>query len=274
MPALPCPRLLVRPNGLHGHRSADALGGILAPTGDHVSRTRSPVERPQQQEIRGQEPAARVSRRGGHDGAVPLTIGFDLDLTLIDTRPGFVAVLEVLSAELGLDLPAAELVDRLGPPLEQMLAPYVEAERLGAVGDRFRELYPDLAITSVPLLPGAREAVERVRADGGRVVVVTGKVPANARRHLDHLDLVVDHLEGWVWGVGKAQALRDQGAVAYVGDHVHDVEGALAAGVLSVSVLTGGSGRAELEDAGTHVVLPDLTAFPAWWGAWSAQERG
>uniref|UniRef100_UPI0026008525 ATP-dependent sacrificial sulfur transferase LarE n=1 Tax=Nocardioides sp. TaxID=35761 RepID=UPI0026008525 len=46
--------------------------------------------------------------------------------------------------------------------------------------------------------------------------------------------------------------------------HVHDVEGALAAGVLSVSVLTGGCTREELLDAGTHVVLDSLHDFPAW----------
>ena len=38
-------------------------------------------------------------------------------------------------------------------------------------------------------------------------------------------------LEGWVWGVGKADVLRREGASIYVGDHVHDVEGALAADV-------------------------------------------
>jgi hypothetical protein len=67
-----------------------------------------------------------------------------------------------------------------------------------------------------------------------------------------------------VWGLGKAAVLRREAATMYVGDHVHDVEGALAAGVLSVSVLTGGCTREELVAAGTHVVLDDLAAFPAW----------
>ena len=52
--------------------------------------------------------------------------------------------------------------------------------------------------------------------------------------------------------------LRREGVSIYVGDHVHDVEGALAAGAISVSVLTGGCTREELLDAGTHVVLDDL----------------
>jgi phosphoglycolate phosphatase-like HAD superfamily hydrolase len=192
------------------------------------------------------------------------TIGFDLDMTLIDTAPGFRTVLRVLGEELGVRFPVEEMTRALGPPLELMLAPYLPADRVAPAGDRFRELYPHHAITSVPLLPGAAEALAAVRALGGRVVVVTGKYAPNARLHLDHLGLEVDVLEGWVWGAGKADALRREGASAYVGDHVHDVEGALAAGVVSVSVLTGGSTREDLVAAGTHVVLDDLDGFPSW----------
>ncbi|NYG54885.1 HAD family hydrolase [Nocardioides perillae] len=191
-------------------------------------------------------------------------VGFDLDLTLIDTVPGIAAVLEALARELEVDLPVAELTRRLGPPLDHMLAPHLPPEQVGPAGDRFRALYPDLAVAPTPALPGAHEALAAVRAHGGRTVVVTGKYAPNAQRHLDHLGLDVDVLEGWVWGVGKAEALRREGATVYVGDHVHDVEGARAAGVLSVSVLTGGCTRSELEDAGTDVVLDDLTDFPAW----------
>ncbi len=198
-------------------------------------------------------------------GAVgPLVVGFDLDMTLIDTVPGFSRTLLALGAELGVDFPVAELTSRLGPPLEALLAGHLAEEAVAAAGDRFRALYPEHAIACVPTLPGAEAALAAVRRHGGRLLVVTGKYPANARLHLDHLSLVVDHLEGWVWGIGKAAVLRREGASIYVGDHVHDVEGALAAGVLSVSVLTGGCTREELLDAGTHVVLDGLHDFPAW----------
>ena len=193
-----------------------------------------------------------------------LVVGFDLDMTLIDTGPGFGKVLTALGAELGVEFPIAALTKRLGPPLEALLAPYLEAEAVGAAGDRFRALYPDHAIASTPAFAGAHEALAAVRRHGGRVLVVTGKFPANAQLHLDHLAFDVDHLEGWVWGVGKAEALRREGATVYVGDHVHDVEGALAAGALSVSVLTGGCTREELVAAGTHVVLDSLVEFPEW----------
>lgn len=193
-----------------------------------------------------------------------LVVGFDLDMTLIDTAPGFRDVLAALGAELGVDFPAEEMTAKLGPPLDLLLAPYLAAEAIPAAGDRFRALYPGHAIAGTPAFGGAHEALAAVRRHGGRTVVVTGKYAPNAQLHLDHLAFDVDHLEGWVWGVGKADALRREGASIYVGDHVHDVEGALAAGAVSVSVLTGGCTRAELEAAGTDVVLDSLHDFPAW----------
>ncbi|WP_205473887.1 ATP-dependent sacrificial sulfur transferase LarE [Nocardioides sp. SYSU D00038] len=197
-------------------------------------------------------------------GPAPLVVGFDLDLTLIDTVAGFGDVLRVLGAELGVEFPVEEMTSRLGPPLEVLLEPHLAAEEVAPAGDRFRELYPHHAIETVPALPGAHEALAAVRRRRGRVVVVTGKHTPNARLHLDHVGFDVDHLEGRVWGVGKADVLVREGASIYVGDHVHDVEGALAAGVTSVSVLTGGCTREELEAAGTHVVLDSLADFPAW----------
>jgi uncharacterized protein len=193
-----------------------------------------------------------------------LAVGFDLDMTLIDTVPGFAAVLRELASEYAVELPVEELTSKLGPPLEQLLAPYLAAEQVQEAGDRFRELYVDHAITPVPTLPGAHEALAAVRAQRGRVVLVTGKFPRNAQLHVDHLGLDVDLLEGWVWGVGKAEVLRREGVTIYVGDHVHDVEGARAAGALSLSVLTGGCTREELEAAGTDVVLESLEEFPGW----------
>ncbi len=193
-----------------------------------------------------------------------LAVGFDLDMTLIDTVPGFAAVLRVLGDELAVEFPVEQMTAKLGPPLEQLLAPHLHAEAVAPAGDRFRELYVDHAITSVPALPGAHEALAAVRRHRGRVVLVTGKFPRNAQLHVEHLGLDVDVTEGWVWGVGKAEVLRREGVTIYVGDHVHDVEGARAAGALSVSVLTGGCTRAELEEAGTDVVLESLEEFPAW----------
>src|SRR6476661_1671119 len=194
----------------------------------------------------------------------PLVVGFDLDMTLIDTRPGFAATLQVIADETGVALDVHAMSERLGPPLSHLLEPHYPADEVDALVDRFRAHYPDHAIAPTRAFPGAHEALAAVRGHGGTNVLVTGKFTPNAALHVDALELGVDHLVGEVWGVGKAAVLTEHGASVYVGDHVHDVEGARAAGALSVSVLTGGCTEQELRDAGTDVVLADLTAFPAW----------
>jgi uncharacterized protein len=209
-------------------------------------------------------PAASAPAAPAPAGPAPLVVGFDLDMTLIDTRPGFAATLEVLAAETGVAIDVDEVSGRLGPPLDLLLEPYYPASRMPAVVESFRRHYPDHAIAATLTFPGAHEALAAVHRHGGRTVVVTGKYTPNAALHLAALELGADDLVGEVWGVGKAAVLREHAAGVYVGDHVHDVEGARAAGALSVSVLTGGCTEQELRDAGTDVVLPDLTAFPAW----------
>ncbi len=194
----------------------------------------------------------------------PLVVGFDLDMTLIDTRPGIAAVWDALSRETGVAVDSAAAVSRLGPPLDEEVARWFPPEQHAEVGDRFRALYPGLAVHPTPAFDGAREAVGAVHAHGGRAVVVTGKYEPNARLHLEHLGIDADECVGWLWGEQKAQALLAHGATVYVGDHVGDVLGARAAGAVSVGVPTGPVTADELRAAGADVVLADLTEFPAW----------
>ncbi|MGW5342179.1 HAD hydrolase-like protein [Streptomyces sp. HUAS TT3] len=194
----------------------------------------------------------------------PLTVGFDLDMTLIDSRPGIRAAYQALSAETGTFIDADEAVTRLGPPLEQELAHWFPESRIGAMADRYRELYPAYAIEPTLAMPGAREAVAAVQALGGRAIVVTAKHEPNARLHLDHLGIRADAVIGWLWAEAKAEALRAYGAQVYVGDHVGDVRGARTAGALSVAVPTGPCPEPQLREAGADVVLPDLTTLPDW----------
>ncbi|GAA2386313.1 HAD family hydrolase [Streptomyces glaucosporus] len=193
-----------------------------------------------------------------------VTVGFDLDMTLIDSRPGIRATYLALSAETGTYIDADLAVTRLGPPLETELAHWFPEEAIGEVGARYRELYVRHAIEPTTAMPGAREAVDAVRRAGGRAIVVTAKHEPNAKLHLEHLGIEPDAVIGWLWAEAKAEALVEHGAGVYVGDHLGDVRGARAAGALSVAVPTGPCGAEELRAAGADVVLEDLTAFPAW----------
>ncbi|MFJ1655881.1 HAD family hydrolase [Streptomyces sp. NPDC088337] len=194
----------------------------------------------------------------------PPTVGFDLDMTLIDSRPGIRACYLELSARTGTYIDADLAVTRLGPPLAEELVNWFPAERVEEVGALYRELYPATAVSATPALTGAREAIEAVRRAGGRAIVVTAKYEPNAKLHLEHLGIEPDAVIGGLWAEQKAEALREYGARVYVGDHVGDVRGARAAGALSVAVATGPCDEGELRAAGADVVLPDLTAFPDW----------
>ncbi|MDT0441921.1 HAD family hydrolase [Streptomyces johnsoniae] len=200
----------------------------------------------------------------------PLTVGFDLDMTLIDSRPGIKAAYDALSAETGVYVDSDLVVSRLGPPVEEELAYWFPAGSVGATADRYRTIYADHAVHGTGPLPGAREAIDAVHRHGGRAIVVTAKHQPNAVLHMDHLGLRPDAVIGSLWAEAKAEALRAHGARVYVGDHIGDVRGAKAAGAHSVAVATGPCATAELSAAGADTVLDDLTAFPAWLDAYLA----
>lgn len=188
-----------------------------------------------------------------------LTVGFDLDMTLVDTRPGVHSTIAQLSAELGVWIDPDVVVARLGPPLEVELAQWMPRADVPAAADRFRELMLAAGAADCVALPGAHEALAAVHAAGGRVVVVTAKQAASAVVTLASVGLDVDAVHGWLWGEGKGVALREEHASMYVGDHPHDVAGARVAGAVSVGVRTGGAAP-----VGADVLLEDLTSFPAW----------
>ncbi|WNI23266.1 HAD family hydrolase [Streptomyces sp. ITFR-16] len=200
----------------------------------------------------------------------PLTVGFDLDMTLIDSRPGIKATFLALAAETGAVIDTDLVVSRLGPPLDQELAHWFPAAEIPAMVARYREIYPSHAITPSLAMPGARESVEAIRALGGRTMVVTAKYEPSAKQHLSHLGIEADVIVGGLWAEGKATALREHGAAVYVGDHTGDVRGAKAAQALSVAVTTGPCDAQELRTAGADVVLPSLTDFPGWLKSYTA----
>jgi uncharacterized protein len=192
----------------------------------------------------------------------PLVVGFDLDMTLLDTRPVIGAVYHLLAAETGTPIDVDTVVGRLGPPLADELANWFPPEQVPAMVDRYREIYHE-HIAAQQVLPGVLDSLAAVRAQHGSAVVITAKHPDGARRHLDAAGFEVAELVGSAWADGKRAALAERSAAVYVGDHTADMAAGRAAGVYSVGVTTGGCTAAELTAAGADVVLPDLTGFPA-----------
>jgi len=207
---------------------------------------------------------AHMTSRAQNPAPPAPTVGFDLDMTLIDSRPGIHACYLALAERTGTYIDADLAVTRLGPPLADELINWFPADEVPAVSDLYREMYPSIAIAATPAMPGAPEAIAAVRAAGGRAIVVTAKYEPNAKLHLAHLGIDADAVIGNLWAEQKAEALREEGASVYVGDHVGDVRGARTAGALSVAVATGPCDADELRAAGADIVLGDLTEFPRW----------
>ncbi|RVX45327.1 phosphoglycolate phosphatase [Nonomuraea polychroma] len=201
------------------------------------------------------------------------SVGFDLDMTLADTRSGIAAVYDELSVRLGVPIDSAAVVSRLGPPLEVELANWLPAEEVAAAAELYREIYPEMGVPVHTAMAGAHDAIAAVRAAGGRVIVVTGKNQRDAIGTVEVLGLVVDEVVGSVFGAGKGSALARFGAAAYVGDHVADIEAARAGGAVSVAVATGPYTVGELREHGADVALSDLTEFAEWYTGWSQRDE-
>lgn len=199
----------------------------------------------------------------------PLVVGFDLDMTLIDSRPGVIASFDALNAELGTAIDGRTIASQLGPTLETEMAKYFPPQEIDAVCDRYRAVYAELGPAGSSLLAGAAEAVASVRDRGGTTLVITAKFEPNAHLCLAHVGIEVDHVIGWRHGPQKGETLLQHGAHVYVGDTVPDIEAAHLAHARAVGVTTGPVSGDELRAAGAHEVMSTLLEFPAWLNAFT-----
>jgi phosphoglycolate phosphatase-like HAD superfamily hydrolase len=201
-------------------------------------------------------------------------VGFDLDMTLIDSRPAIMAAFAELARETATVIDLAAVDGRLGIKLEDEVSFWFPPGQHAAAAACYRRHYVRLAPQLTTLLPGAREAVASVRAAGARVVIITAKHPVSVEPSLRAVGLTADALFTHVHGAEKAAVLRDLDAAAYVGDSPPDMAAAADAGVRAVGVTTGSFSRADLIAAGAGVVLDSLAGFPDWYrSAFRARSR-
>ena len=194
-----------------------------------------------------------------------LTVGFDLDMTLVDSRPGIRASMAALTQETGVPVDVDVVIERLGPKLEWELAQWFPADQVAHACKRYRAHYWDHCVgAGTLLLPGAQAAVDAVRSRSGRVLIVTAKSESLAHRCMKSVGLKADVIVGHVYGDEKRDALISHRAAIYVGDTVTDVQSALDASATAVGVTTGPDDRNALLASGADVVLDSLAEFPAW----------
>ena len=200
-------------------------------------------------------------------------IGFDLDMTLVDSADAIVDSIRHTCREYGVEIDEDHVRAGVGLPLDRVFPDYIPDVPYAEALEIYRARYLSHGLAMQEVLPGAREALEAVVADGCTILVVSAKKDSHVRAVLEEVGLahLVRDVVGERFAETKSDALRDADAKVYVGDHVGDVLGARGAGDYAVAVATGPTTREALAAAGADVVMDDLTGFVDWWRGWNEE---
>ena len=190
------------------------------------------------------------------------TVGFDLDMTLIDSRPQIIEGFHALAKEADVEIDLDVVEARLGIKLEDELAHWFAPHDVAMAAAMYRRHYVGLAGVGTVVLPGAHYAMAAVRASGRAVAIITAKHPRSVEPCLVATGIRPDTLHAFVHGREKAEVLRNIAAALYVGDTPDDMIAARGAGVVAIGVTTGAFTAPDLLQAGAARALHSLTAFP------------
>ena len=193
---------------------------------------------------------------------VQLTVGFDLDLTLIDPRPAVAAVVAGAGRRGGrprrprrVGVPHRTAAGARGGRLVRARA------RAPGGGPLPRAHVAESGMPLITLLPGAARGrgrrARRRRPRRRRDREVRGARAGSARAPRRSRST---RSSAGCGPRGRATALREHGATVYVGDHPGDVR---AAGRPTRSA--SGCAPAASRPRAPTSLLDDLTGFPAWW---------
>lgn len=198
------------------------------------------------------------------------TVGFDLDMTLVDSAEGIADALLHVFADHGVTVAREEVLATIGLPLDMVFPMWLPDGDYESLLTEYRAHYGLHGIPKTTLLPGARDAVDAVHDHGGRVVVVSAKKKDFVDRVLDVVQLPVDTTYGYLFAEHKGAVLIEERAAIYVGDHEGDIRAARSASALSFIVTSGPMTREELEPHGPDVISETLEEFRPWLASWLA----
>jgi phosphoglycolate phosphatase len=213
----------------------------------------------------------------------PTAIVFDFDLTIADSRPGFIAGHTYAAQQTGVNVLDDETIARsIGTPLDIVvprhfpgLDPDVVTEYIRLYRAKADEVMADLTT----MLPGAAGTLRYLHEQGIQLAIVSQKL-----RHLVFAVLEREDLAGSFEVVlggqdvpafkpdprGLQMALERLGVHAddaiYVGDTVIDAEAATNANMRFIGVLTGPTTAAEFEPYKKLTLLDSVNDLPGYLG--------
>ena len=203
----------------------------------------------------------------------PFAVLFDIDGTLVDSNFLHVEAWSHAFHDLRLDVPAWKIQRAIGADSQELLDRLLEGqsddvkERAQSVnGAHFERLK-----SRIEVFPGARELVADLAGRGYRVVLATSAPKQELTGLLEELD-IDEHVyavtsaedvekakpEPEIIALAVERGKTDASNAVMIGDSVWDVRAAVRAGVRAIGVLSGGTGRADLLEAGAAAVYEDV----------------
>lgn len=201
------------------------------------------------------------------------------------------------------------LCDDLGPVLETVNAVFRHcgAPEVGReaflrhfrlpFGDYYRDIVPErthdelealyrhyfpMSQREVLPIPHAVEFIAEAKAAGRRCLLLSAVTPGHWRAQAETLGLA-EAFQHTRLGVRDKRGVLPQWLEAerldleetcYIGDMVHDVEAAQAAGITAIAVLTGYDSAEKLAAAAPDLIIPDLGGLSRWFRRAERQSAG
>jgi HAD superfamily hydrolase (TIGR01549 family) len=196
----------------------------------------------------------------------------DIDGTLVDTNYQHAIAWYLAFRQHDVTLPVWRIHRHIGMGGDQLVGALAGDQVEEELGDDIRAAEKALYLASIQStspLEGARELIDDLKGAGRRVVLASSAKEQEVDHYLDLLD-ARELVDGWTTSadVEKTKPEPDlvvaaleklgTGDAVMVGDTPWDVKAADAAGVRTITVLTGGFAPAELEEAGALAVFESV----------------
>ena len=194
---------------------------------------------------------------------------FDIDGTLVDTNYFHTLAWWRCLRDAGEEVPMSAIHPLIGMGSDKLLKELLGEERPGLSDGHSKHFAPFKS--EIRAFPRAAELLTEVAKRGVQVVLATSSKEADLKEALDAIgaaDDISHVVNGDQVDASKpspdifATALEslelDPGQTMVVGDTRWDIEAATSAGLDCVGVLTGGTTRSDLEQAGAVAVFADV----------------
>jgi len=200
----------------------------------------------------------------------------DVDGTLVDTNYHHALAWHRALHAHGHTVQMWKVHRHIGMGGDQILDALIGERAAAEQGDEIRadeaEAYGEL-IDEVEPMEGARELIERLRAEGATVILASSAKEEEIDHYLDLLD-ARELVDGWTTSAdventkpepdlvhAAVEKAGGDGPSVMVGDSVWDVKAAKAAGLPTLAVLTGGFSEVELREAGAVQVVETIESL-------------